>query len=110
MASKGTPKFIVQRCSAVMLLPLTVWFLISLIGNAGAGYLDMRAWLSAPLNAIIMFLLIIIGTVHMRIGMSEIIEDYIGRDIRPILMLLNTAFAVLIAIISAWSVLTLAFL
>ncbi len=109
MASKGTSKFILQRATAVVLLPLMLWFLVSLIGHAGASHFIMRDWLASPLNAILMALLIVIGMFHMRIGMSEIIEDYIHSGLRPVLMLLNWAFAIVVALISIWSILSLAF-
>jgi len=74
MASKGTSKFILQRATAVVLLPLMLWFLVSLIGHAGASHFIMRDWL-----------------------------------LRPVLMLLNWAFAIVVALISIWSILSLAF-
>ncbi len=109
MSSKGTSKFKAQRFSAIVLIPLVMWFLFSLLSRVGAPYLDMKNWLAHPLNAIPMALLIIVGAFHMRIGMSEIIEDYIHSGLRPVLLLLNWVFAIGVVLVAAGSVITLAF-
>ena len=75
MTNKGTATFIAQRASAAFLVPLVVWFLWGAVAHAGSSYDEMRAWISAPVNAILMGLLILIGALHMRIGLNEIIEQ-----------------------------------
>ncbi len=109
MASKGTSKFVMQRATAVIMLPLLAWFLFSLITQIGGSHSEMRAWLGSPLNALIMTLLIVVGAFHMRIGVSEIIEDYIYSGLRGALMALNWGFAILVAGFSAFNILSLAF-
>lgn len=99
MSSKGTSTFIIQRASAVVLLPLTVWFFWSMVrlAAAGAGYDEVRAWASSPVNAAIFVAFILFNVVHMRIGVSEIIEDYIHSGIKGLLMTLNWLVALIIA-------------
>ncbi|MEL6790063.1 MAG: succinate dehydrogenase, hydrophobic membrane anchor protein [Pseudomonadota bacterium] len=109
MASKGTSKFIAQRGSAVILLPLMIWFLISLIGQLGNDQTQMQTWLAKPWNGIPMALLVIVGAMHMRIGVSEVVEDYIHGGVRSILMGINWVVAVGVAAAAALSVLALVF-
>ncbi|HBK91300.1 MAG TPA: succinate dehydrogenase, hydrophobic membrane anchor protein, partial [Parvularcula sp.] len=78
MTHKGTATFIAQRTSAVILLPLAVWFLAGAVAHAGATYNEMRTWLATPLNAVLMGAFLLAGAFHMRIGLDEIIDDYIG--------------------------------
>jgi succinate dehydrogenase / fumarate reductase membrane anchor subunit len=106
---KGTPDFIVQRASAALLAPLGVWFLISLVGIVGADFGAARAFLTAPLTAIPFAALIIVGAVHMRIGMSEIIRDYFQGSGRSILLTLNTLAALALVGAALWSLFTLNF-
>lgn len=89
MTHKGTATFIAQRTSAVILLPLAVWFLAGAIAHAGSSYDEMRAWLSLPLNAVLMGALILTGAFHMRIGVNEIIDDYSPAGARGLWKLLN---------------------
>ena len=89
MAHKGTSTFIVQRATAALLIPLGIWFLISVVSHLGADYEVARAWLANPVNGILLSVFIIIGALHMRIGLAEIIVDYIHSKLGDVLLLLN---------------------
>ncbi len=103
MKHKGTATFVAQRASAVLLLPLMIWFLAGAVAHAGASYEEMRAWLSSPLNAGFLGLLIVIGAFHMRIGLNEIIDDYIGSGARGVCKLLNLFACLGAAALGVWS-------
>lgn len=108
MTHKGTATFIAQRTSAVILLPLAVWFLAGAIAHAGSTYEDMRAWLATPLNAVLMGALIVTGAFHMRIGVNEIIDDYSPAGARSMWKLLNLFVAVGTAALAVYSLITIA--
>lgn len=103
MTHKGTTTFIAQRASAALLLPLVIWFLWSAVAHAGGSFAEMRGWIAAPLNAGFMGLLILIGTLHMRIGMNEIIDDYIDSGTRGVFKLLNLLISLGAAALGLWS-------
>jgi len=70
----------------------------------------VAAALGSPLVAIIMLLFIISVTVHMRIGMQVIIEDYVHDESAKLtLIMANTFFAVAVALACAFGILKLAF-
>ncbi|MEX6632949.1 succinate dehydrogenase, hydrophobic membrane anchor protein [Hyphococcus lacteus] len=94
MSQKGTSTFIVQRATAAILIPFGIWFLISVVSNLGADYEVARAWLAKPLNGILLSVFIIIGALHMRIGLAEIILDYIHSKLTSTLLLLNWLVAI----------------
>lgn len=103
MAHKGTSTFVMQRASAVILLPLGIWFLTSLVAHAGDSFVEMKAWLSSPLTAFLFAALVGVGAVHMRIGMSEVIVDYIGPGLRGVLLALNWLVAIAVIILAVFS-------
>ena len=78
----GSPKgatrdFTTQRITGalnVLFLGFLIWLVVSL---AGADRATMVATVANPLVALILALLIVSVCVHMRIGMREIIEDYV---------------------------------
>ena len=109
MSQKGTSTFVFQRASAVLLLPLVVWFLFNVVGHAGDSYVDMRKWLSAPVNSLLLGALVVIGAFHMRIGMSEVIADYIHSWMKDVLHFMNWIVALGVAATAIWSVYTLSF-
>ena len=100
---KGTSTFIFQRASAALLIPLVLWFLISVVSQLGADYETARAWAGRPWNAILLGLFFIIGAIHMRIGMAEVIADYIHGGLRNVFNILNwlVALGVLAAVLFA---------
>lgn len=76
-AKNGTHHWIAQRMTAVALVPLTLWFVISLIGLIGADLAAVQAWLSSPFNAVMMILTLAAGFHHAQLGLQVVIEDYI---------------------------------
>jgi succinate dehydrogenase / fumarate reductase membrane anchor subunit len=90
-SGQGTGHFIGQRVSAMALLVLATWFVISAaVTMHGPTYQDAIDFLDWPLNAVGVILLVVVGTYHMCVGMQVIIEDYIARPLtRTLLLLLN---------------------
>src|SRR5947208_2190232 len=109
-AKSGTEHFWRQRLTAVANLPLTIAFVFILISLLGRNHAAVVQILGSPLIAVIMLLLIISITTHMRIGMQVIIEDYVHDEARKfILLIANTFFAVAVGLASAFAILMLSF-
>lgn len=68
------------RLSSLILVPLTLWLVISIIGLVGADHAMFTAWLRAPLNAGLLGSFILLGCYHGALGVQEIIEDYISNE------------------------------
>jgi succinate dehydrogenase / fumarate reductase, membrane anchor subunit len=98
-AHRGTETFLRQRMTAVANVPLVIFLILSVITHIGADYEIIRAYLARPVVAIAMLALVISASTHMRIGMKEIIEDYVhGEGARVAAILLATFFAVGVAL------------
>jgi succinate dehydrogenase / fumarate reductase membrane anchor subunit len=109
-AKEGTGDFWRTRITSVALIPLAIYFIILVISLNGAGYQDVHAALSYPLNAVVLALFLLISLVHMRLGMQEIIQDYIhGDGLKVSLLMLSTFFCVIVGIASLFALLKLAF-
>ena len=106
---KGTSTFILQRATAALMIPLVLWFLIGMVSQLGADFEAARAWAAHPLNAILLALLFVIGAIHMRIGMAEIIADYIHGGLKGVLSALNWIVALAVIAGAAWAVYTISF-
>lgn len=100
----ATRLFILQRVTGALNIAFTVFFVWFVVKLAGADRATMLAVVRNPGVAIILALLIINVCVHMRIGMREVIEDYIdeGKSNR-LALTANTSFAVLVALLTILS-------
>jgi succinate dehydrogenase / fumarate reductase, membrane anchor subunit len=76
-AKDGTGHFWTQRLSAVALVPLTIWFVWGLAGAPGASRAEALAWIGAPINAVLMVLLLLTLFWHSMLGLQVIVEDYV---------------------------------
>lgn len=79
-AKSGFKHWWVERITAVALLPLSVWIAGSLIAHSGSDYRTFIAWLGAPINMVLMMLLLITLFWHAALGLQVVIEDYIHSD------------------------------
>ena len=73
----GAHHWLMQRVSAIALIPLTIWFVISFVKIAQdpQGYLPV--FFAYPLNAVLGILMITTSLYHGCLGMRVVIEDYI---------------------------------
>jgi succinate dehydrogenase / fumarate reductase membrane anchor subunit len=93
-ARRGTETFWLQRLTAVANVPLVIFLIVSIISHIGADYGTVRAYLAQPLVGLAMLALVISAVMHMRIGLKEIIEDYVHDDgLKIVVLLLATFFA-----------------
>jgi succinate dehydrogenase / fumarate reductase, membrane anchor subunit len=79
-AKQGVHHWWAQRITAVALIPLVVWFAISLIMMSGADYAVVRAWIGSPVVMVLLTLTIVIGLHHGQLGMQEVVEDYVHSE------------------------------
>lgn len=109
-AKEGADHFWRQRLTAVANLPLTLFLVGTLAAYAGADHAAVAAYLASPPVAIAMLCLVISVTVHMRLGMQAIIEDYVHAEgLRIACLMLNTFFAIAVALACVYAILKLSF-
>jgi succinate dehydrogenase / fumarate reductase membrane anchor subunit len=106
----ATRHFIVQRISGALLAVYTIFFIWLVVSLAGAGRAEMVALIGNPFIAFLTGLMIVIVCVHMRIGMLEIIEDYVHDPrLNSLSLLLNNFFALAVALVAIAALVKLAF-
>lgn len=93
---EGVNHWWMQRVSAIALTPLTLWFLISLLGVIGADYETVVAWIGKPFNTVLLIALLVGVFYHAMLGLQVVIEDYIHVEGSKVLSLLVMKFALLL--------------
>ena len=76
-AKEGSHHWWMQRVTAVALIPLTLWFGISVVMVPGAQYQDIVAWIASPWNSVLLVATIIAVFYHAILGIQVVIEDYV---------------------------------
>ena len=108
-AKEGLSHWWWQRVSAVALIPLSLWFMFSVVALVGAPYGQALTWLQSPLNASLMLLFVLISLYHGQTGIQVVIEDYIhGKAMNLTLLLLVKGISVFLAAVSVVSILKVA--
>ena len=108
-AKSGTQHFWRQRATAVVLVPLTLWFVWTVARYTGASHAEVRHFFANPFNAGLMLIFVLAGLYHMALGVQVIIEDYTEREgTKLALFVLNQFAAFAVAVICAIAILRLA--
>jgi succinate dehydrogenase / fumarate reductase membrane anchor subunit len=109
-AKSGTEHFWRQRLTAVANIPLTIAAMAILITLLGRNQAAVAQILGSHAVSIIMMLFVISITIHMRIGMAVIIEDYVHDESAKLTLLMaNTFFTIAVGLTSLYGIFKLAF-
>lgn len=105
-AHSGVGHFWKQRVTAVALIPLSLWLVISVLGLVGASYAGVLNFLFNPVNAVLMAAFVLISLYHMTLGLNEVILDYVPHPgFKFFLMLVNYGFALALGAASIFALL-----
>ncbi|HQT63658.1 MAG TPA: succinate dehydrogenase, hydrophobic membrane anchor protein [Acidocella sp.] len=108
-AKSGLHHWWAQRVTAIALLPLSLYFVLSVLMLKGASHAGMVSFMAEPWNAVLYLCLIAALFYHLSLGLQTVIEDYVHKDsTRLATMLAVKGLIVFCALAAAVSVLKLA--
>jgi succinate dehydrogenase / fumarate reductase membrane anchor subunit len=91
-AHSGVRHFWRERVTAVALIPLAAWAVVSVVLLLGKTEAEVSAFFQHPWNALLMGFFVIVTCVHMMLGLQVVIDDYVHHaGQRILLLLLNRA-------------------
>jgi succinate dehydrogenase membrane anchor subunit len=96
-AKGGSAHWYAQRVSAVALVLLGLWFIVSLAALGGASYEQVSGWLGSPLQSALALLLVVTAAYHAMLGLQVVVEDYVADKGRRTLVLIAIKFALIVA-------------
>ena len=95
-AKEGTHHFWYQRITALALVPLTFWIMVSIVSMTSASYESILLWMSSPLNAPLLLVFIFAAFFHAQLGVQVVIEDYIHIEWQKIACIILVKFIVIL--------------
>jgi succinate dehydrogenase / fumarate reductase, membrane anchor subunit len=108
-AKEGVQHWWLQRLTSIALVPLTIWFLVSLLALPAFDQATVRIWLSQGWTALLLCLLVLVASWHSQLGVRVVIEDYVhAAGGRTLLLVLVTFLHVFIAAAGLFAVLRVA--
>jgi succinate dehydrogenase / fumarate reductase membrane anchor subunit len=109
-AQHGVGDWWAQRVTAIALVPLTIWFVASVVSLAGADHRTVALWIGSPVTAVLLIVLLLALFRHAQLGLRVVIEDYVHHEGAKVALLLavNGVLA-LLAVGSILSILKLVF-
>jgi succinate dehydrogenase / fumarate reductase, membrane anchor subunit len=97
-ARDGLSEWRLQRLTAIALIPLSLYFAASILSLATSDWKTAADWLSSPVSALLVILVVLAGITHALIGVRSVVLDYVHTRARLLAAeLLFRAVAVILA-------------
>ena len=107
-ARAGSKHWWAQRVTSVALVPLTVWFIWSVLRLTGASRIDVADWMSSPVQLALMLALVVGTFHHLQLGLRVVIEDYVHDEgLKLVSVLAMQGVVILLALLCLISALAL---
>jgi succinate dehydrogenase / fumarate reductase membrane anchor subunit len=105
-AKSGAGTWWAERLTSIALVPLTLWFIWSVLHLVGASHDDLLNWIADPVRIVLLISLLIATFHHMQLGLTVVIEDYVHVEwVRLVLLLVTKAICFVFALAGIVSVL-----
>jgi len=78
MNNSYTSKWILQRITALCLIPLTFWFIYQCISFQYLDYKEMLLFFQSYFNSFLFLVMMILMLIHAKLGCETIIQDYVS--------------------------------
>ena len=97
--------WLAQRISALILMPLTLWFIYKLIKFDNYSYSKILSFFESVINSSLFLIMVAMMLYHSKIGLQMIVEDYIySSNFRNNIIFLINILSYLLMVVSVLSI------
>lgn len=108
-AKEGVHHWWAQRLTSVALVPLGVWFAVSVLSLPSLDHATVTAWIGQLWTIVFLILLVLSAAWHSQLGVRVVVEDYVhGSGAKTLTLALVTFFHVVVAAAGVLAVLKVA--
>jgi succinate dehydrogenase / fumarate reductase, membrane anchor subunit len=108
-AKEGVHHWWFQRLTSIALVPLTVWFVVSLLSLPSFEHVTVIMWMAQSWTALFLVLFILVATWHSHLGVRVVVEDYVHGGSKTLTLVLITFIHAVVAAAGIFAVLKVAF-
>jgi succinate dehydrogenase / fumarate reductase membrane anchor subunit len=108
-AKEGVHHWWLQRLTSIALVPLTVWFVVSLLSLPSLEHVAVISWMAQTWTALLLVLFILVATWHSQLGVRVVVEDYVHGGTKTLTLVVITFIHALVAAAGVFAVLKVAF-
>ena len=107
-AKEGVHHWWRQRLTSVALVPLSIWFVVSLLALPALDHATVVAWMSQSTSALLLIVLVLVASWHSQLGLRVVVEDYVHGGAKTVLLVTLSFAHCLIAAAGVLAVLKVA--
>jgi succinate dehydrogenase / fumarate reductase membrane anchor subunit len=109
-AKSGVHHWWLQRLTSIALIPLTIWFTVSLASLPSLDHVTVVAWMAQSWTALLLILLVLVATYHSQLGVRVVVEDYVhNTGLRTVTLVTLTFLHAFLAVAGVFAILKVAF-
>jgi succinate dehydrogenase / fumarate reductase membrane anchor subunit len=108
-AKEGVHHWWLQRLTSIALVPLTIWFVVSLLSLPSFEHVTVISWMAQSWTALLLILFILAATWHSQLGVRVVVEDYVHGGSKTLTLVVITFIHAFVAAASVFAVLKVAF-
>jgi succinate dehydrogenase / fumarate reductase membrane anchor subunit len=109
-AKSGVHHWWMQRLTSLALVPLTIWFTVSILSLPSLDHVTVIAWMAQSWTALLLIVFVLVATYHSQLGVQVVVEDYVpGSGMRTLTLVIVTFAHGLVAVAGVFAILKVAF-
>ncbi len=108
-AKEGVHHWWLQRLTSIALVPLTIWFVVSLLSLPSFEHVTLVTWIAQSWTALLLILFILVATWHSQLGVRVVVEDYVHGGTKTLTLVVITFIHAVVAAAGIFAVLKVAF-
>ena len=108
-AKEGVHHWWLQRLTSIALVPLTIWFVVSVLSLPSFEHVTLVSWIAQESTALLLILFILVATWHSQLGVRVVVEDYVHGGTKTLTLVVITFIHAVVAAAGIFAVLKVAF-